>query len=78
MSQFGQRTITSVIDWSGSKRTKINVGIGMEYLIHPEVGISTGIDYHYLMKDDLDEVSHGKYNDSYWRGYLGLRIYFGQ
>lgn len=71
----GSKTLT---DWSQQNYSKLNAGMGFEYLIHPQVGIDFSLDHHYTMTDELDAMNHGKYNDAYWRGRIGLRVYFNK
>ena len=56
----------------------IVAGIGGELLLTPHLGISVGIDNHYFLTDQLDQVSAGRYNDSYWAGRAGLVLYLGK
>lgn len=53
-------------------------GIGGEMLLTPHIGISAGIDNHYYLTDQLDQVSAGRYNDYYWAGRAGLVLYLGK
>ena len=53
-------------------------GLGAEYLLTPHLGISAGLDNHYFLTDQLDGVSAGRYNDSYWAGRVGAIIYLGK
>jgi curli production assembly/transport component CsgG len=56
---------------------KANVGGGLEYMFNQKVGFRLAIDYNYILSDELDDIKQGKYNDAYWRGNVGVSIYFG-
>lgn len=58
--------------------TKIQAGIGFEYLVAKRVGIKLFGDYNYLFSDETDGLVFGETNDAYWRVAFGLNIYFGQ
>ena len=58
--------------------TKIQGGIGFEYLVAERVGIKLFGDYNYLFSDEIDGLIFGETNDAYWRVAFGLNIYFGQ
>ena len=53
-------------------------GIGGEYLVTPHLGISAGVDNHYFLNDQVDQLSAGRYNDYYWSGRVGAVLYFGK
>ncbi len=57
---------------------KASIGGGLEYLLNQKVGLHLGLDYHYILGDNLDNAKQGKYNDAYWRGNAGVTIYFGE
>ena len=56
---------------------KANIGGGLEYMFNQKVGFRFGVDYNYIFSDDLDNIKQGNYNDAYWRGNVGVSIYFG-
>ena len=56
---------------------KANIGGGLEYMFNQKVGFRLALDYNYILSDELDDVKQGKYNDAYWRGNVGVSIYFG-
>ena len=56
----------------------IVAGVGGELLLTPHLGISLGLDTHYYLSDQLDQVSAGRYNDFYWTGRAGLVMYLGK
>lgn len=56
---------------------KANIGGGVEYMFNQKVGFRFALDYNYIFSDDLDNIKQGKYNDAYWRGNVGVSIYFG-
>ena len=53
-------------------------GIGGEYLLTPHLGISVGVDNHYFLNDQVDQLIAGRYNDYYWSGRVGAVLYFGK
>ncbi|UPL47802.1 CsgG/HfaB family protein [Hymenobacter sublimis] len=53
-------------------------GIGMEVLPTDRVGISLSVDNHYYLTDQLDQLTLGKYNDSYWALRAGFTFYLGR
>ncbi|HHH49913.1 MAG TPA: hypothetical protein ENK52_02920 [Saprospiraceae bacterium] len=70
--------IANRFDLSNNFYKKINGGAGVEYMMNNNVGLRVSLDYNYIFSDALDEVEHGKYNDFYWRGNVGLNFYFGK
>jgi len=52
-------------------------GVGLEYLLGDVVGLQLLGDYHYLIKDNIDGVKKGKYNDYYWGLKFGIIFYIG-
>ena len=54
------------------------LGVGGELLLTPHLGLSLGLDDHYYLSDQLDQVSAGRYNDSYLSGRVGLSFYLGK
>lgn len=52
-------------------------GFGLEYLLNDMIGLQASTDYHYLLKDNLDGIERGKYNDYYWGLRLGINFYIG-
>lgn len=57
--------------------TKIQGGIGFEYLMTERIGVKLFGDYNYMFNDEVDGLIFGDANDTYWRIALGLNIYFG-
>lgn len=68
----------SRLPWSGSIHPKISGGVGVEYFLNKSISLTSFLDYHQLLNDELDEVEQGKYNDYYWQGNIGLNFYFGK
>ena len=52
-------------------------GLGAEYLINNQLGIQAGVQYHYTLSDELDQVQQGNYNDYFYSASVGVNIYFG-
>ena len=53
-------------------------GIGAEYLLNNQLGIQAGVQYHYTLSDELDQVQQGNYNDYFYSASIGVNIYFGR
>ncbi len=51
-------------------------GGGIEYRIGNKFGINFEINNHYLLTDELDGLTNGKFNDFYWNGNVGINYYF--
>ena len=54
------------------------VGLGAEYLVNNQLGIQAGVQYHYTLSDELDQVQQGKFNDYFYAANLGVNLYFGR
>jgi len=70
--------INGRFDLSNKLFPKVNAGFGAEYMLSNNIGLKAAIDYNYIFSDALDNVEQGKYNDFYWRGTVGINIYFGK
>jgi len=57
--------------------TKVQGGIGLEYLVTERIGVKLFGDYNYMFTDEVDGLVFGESDDAYWRIALGLNIYFG-
>ncbi len=55
----------------------VKAGLGWEYLLTKNIGIDLSATSSYLLDDDLDGVSQGRFNDYYWTGKLGINFYLG-
>ena len=53
-------------------------GLGAEYLISNQLGIQAGVQYHYALSDELDQVQQGQYNDYFYSASVGINLYFGR
>ena len=53
-------------------------GIGAEYLLNNQLGIQAGVQYHYTLSDELDQVQQGNYNDYFYSASIGVNLYFGR
>lgn len=53
-------------------------GAGLEYLVHPSVGLSATLQNQYMLMDGIDGVKEGNGNDSVWRLVAGLNLYLSQ
>lgn len=56
---------------------KSSLGGGLEYLFTSRVGFRFAVDYNFVHSDELDNLKQGRYNDTYWRGNIGVSVYFG-
>lgn len=57
--------------------TKVQGGIGIEYIVTKKVGVKLFSDYNYVFSDELDGVVFGDADDVYWRILVGVNFYFG-
>lgn len=57
--------------------TKVQGGIGLEYIVTEKVGVKLFSDYNYVFSDELDGVIFGSSDDVYWRILVGVNFYFG-
>lgn len=57
--------------------TKIQGGIGVEYLMLENLGVKLFTDYNYVYSDELDGLVAGDADDTYFRIAFGLNFYFG-
>ena len=53
-------------------------GLGAEYLLNNQLGIQAGVQYHYTLSDELDQVQQGNYNDYFYSANVGVNVYFGR
>jgi len=58
--------------------TKVQGGIGLEYLMTERIGLKLFADYNYMFTDDVEGLVFGESDDAYWRVAIGLNIYFGK
>lgn len=70
--------LTNRFDFSSRMYAKSQAGLGFEYILNNTVGIKASVDYNYVFSDNLDRIEQGKYNDFYWRGNIGINVYFGE
>jgi len=61
-----ERSIFASLVWGG----------GIEYRLGNNFGINMEINNHYLLSDNLDGFTNGKFNDFFWNGSIGMNIYF--
>ncbi len=52
-------------------------GAGLEYL-YDKIGFNLSMILNYSLNDDLDGMSHGKYNDYFYNAFFGINFYFGR
>lgn len=57
---------------------KVQGGGGFEYFISPTVAIDLLFDYSYLLDDNIDRMKNGRYNDTFYRGRIGLKFFLGK
>lgn len=58
--------------------SKIQYGVGMEYLINDNFGFKFYGEHNAAFSDNVDFVVHGKRDDYFWRFGVGLTYYFHQ
>lgn len=58
--------------------TKVQGGLGLEYLMTERIGLKLFADYNYLFVDDVEGLVFGESDDAYWRVAIGINIYFGK
>jgi curli production assembly/transport component CsgG len=56
---------------------KMQVGLGLEYMLADKIGLKLYSDYNYVYSDELDGKISGAADDIYWRMAVGLNFYFG-
>jgi curli production assembly/transport component CsgG len=61
-----------------TQEIKVQVGLGVEYIIGSNVGITLFGEYNYLFTDEVENVIGGESDDAYWRAGLGLNFYLGK
>jgi hypothetical protein len=57
--------------------TKVQAGIGIEYIVTEKVGVKLFSDYNYVFSDELDGLVFGDADDVYWRVLLCMNFSFG-
>lgn len=55
---------------------KLAAGLGFEYLATDHLGINIQGQYHYLLTDQIENKTRGRYNDAFWETTLGVKFYF--
>ncbi len=55
----------------------VSWGLGIEYLVSNNVGLSMEFNDHYVLSDELDGMVSGKYDDWFYTGEVGINVYFG-
>ena len=53
-------------------------GIGLSYLLTPNVGLNFILSNNYLFTDQLDGIEHGDIDDSFFGGRFGFTYYFNR
>ncbi|MCK8481553.1 porin family protein [Psychroserpens algicola] len=57
--------------------SKVQGGIGLEYVASNKLGLKLYTDYNYVSSDTLDGLEAGASDDTYFRIAFGLNFYFG-
>ena len=57
--------------------TKIQGGIGIEYILVEKIGVKLFSDYNHVFSDELEGLAFGDSDDVYWRLLIGVNFYFG-
>jgi curli production assembly/transport component CsgG len=74
---FVTRRDDSFLKFSGKRDNMLNAGLGLEYALNRWIGVNLSGQYNYFINDDFDRIKSGGFNDTYWRGSLGLSFYLG-
>lgn len=57
--------------------SKIQGGLGIEYIVYEGVGLTLYTDYNNVFSDEVDGRIFGDSDDAYWRMAVGINFYFG-
>lgn len=57
--------------------TKVQGGLGLEYIVTPKFALKIYSDYNYVSSDILDGLEAGASDDTYFRIAFGANFYFG-
>jgi len=57
---------------------KLQIGLGFEYLVTNNIGLTVYGEHNYVFNDELDGLAVGKNDDMYYRVGAGLNVYFTQ
>ena len=57
--------------------SKIQGGLGVEYIVYEGVGLTLYSDYNNVFSDEVDGRLFGDSDDAYWRMAIGINFYFG-
>ena len=68
--------INNSLDNNNKFFTVASAELGMEYLITDKIGLNGSMGYLLFLNDDVDRLVMGKYNDSMWKGNIGITYYF--
>lgn len=60
-----------------STTTKLQAGLGIEYIVTEGLGFTLFSDYNYTFDDTLDGLEAGASDDTYFRMGFGINFYFG-
>lgn len=66
---------TAPMDFTALKYAKLNTGLGIEYRISQFLSANLSFDNNFILSDGIDGMEHGKYNDYYWRGRIGVKVF---
>ena len=57
---------------------KLQIGLGFEYLVTNNIGLTLYGEHNYVFNDELDGLDIGRNDDMYYRVGAGLNVYFTQ
>ena len=63
------------MDFTQLNYAKLNTGLGIEYRISNFLSATLAFDNNFILGDGIDGMEHGKYNDYYWRGRVGVKVF---
>ncbi len=86
---FPESRFTPLVTLEGGMMTKedeawrnghpqVVAGLGAEYLLNNQFSVQAGLQYHYSLTDELDQVQQGRFNDYFYSAGVGVNIYFGR
>jgi curli production assembly/transport component CsgG len=57
---------------------KLQIGLGFEYLVANNIGLTVYGEHNYVFNDELDGLDIGKNDDMFYRVGMGINVYFTQ
>ena len=57
---------------------KMQYGFGLGYVLSPRLSVNLNVKHHLTFTEDLDDITHGKQDDSYFNLAAGIKFNFGK